>query len=178
MQGTKPLSHLVIAAIHGEYVLDQIVRPEFKEVDNFGNLIGGHDRGRHFHHRPNLHRTHLLSLTFQLHTLLSDDFLRTLDVRNIGYHWQHNIEVTLQRRAHDCPDLNAHYRLVSKPKTNGAQTQRGIALVVAARVALVASQIEQSNDRPLLPGKLGNLAVCSILLLFRQHHTGTSEEKP
>ena len=139
MAGSEALyrfGHVLVAAVDGQRVLDQVVGADAEKVDLFDEMVDHHHGRGHFDHHADRH------LAVERHAVLLEIF------HHVGQHHlglpqfeqrrdqrKHDLHVAQGAGPQDRPQLRAKQRQIAQRQADAAQAEERIALVVGRRRA-------------------------------------------
>jgi hypothetical protein len=126
MERLVEVGHILVAAVDGEGVLDQVVGADGEEIDLVREAVGHQGRGGHLDHDAERH------VGIERHPLpaeiVADRFdhrLRPAQLGQTAHHRQHHPHLAMRAGAEDAAQLRPEHVLMPQTQPDGPHCGRG-----------------------------------------------------
>ena len=167
--GIVKILHVLVHAVGGRGILDQIVCADAEEIGFLGQQVAQLHGGRGFDH--DAHGNLIVEgdvLRPQLVLRLLQHLLGAAQLLDAGDHGEHDSSLAVCAGPQDSPQLHQEDIRVTQAEPDGAVAQEGIALLGQVHVGrlFVAADVQGADDDLVAVGALDHRAVILKLLLL------------
>ena len=121
--GVVEMGHLLIGAVDGQRVLDQIVRADGDEIEIAKERGQGQGRCRHFDHGAHLDLAKRFAGFNQLTPSVINVFQGLANFAQVAQHRDHDLDRAMHGRTQERPQLPAEHAGFRQTPADGAQAQ-------------------------------------------------------
>ncbi len=127
MERLIQVRHVLVHPVHGQRVLDQVVRPDAEEVHLARQDIADHGGAGRLHHDPERYRRVVgFPPLVQIRLHLLDDLFRALNLFHIRDHGKHDARAAVHARAQDPGELPLEERALLEAEADGPESERRV----------------------------------------------------
>ena len=169
VRGLVEVGDVLVEAIDGDGILDEVVGADAEEIDLAGEDVGGDGGAGDLDHGADFHlRVEGDALGAQLGAAFLEDHIGAAQLLDAGDHGIHEFDVAGGAGAEDGAELGLEDIDALEAETDGAPAEEGVELLghVEGAHELVAAQVEGADDDAVRHGALGDGAIGLVLLLL------------